>query len=318
MGVQPCPQKITCPDCLDFPIENFSAEAPDEPTFVSVYHHFQDPPIGHPWNRTGCIGICFSTISQAAADLCALQQAQLCLDDDDCAGDICGGWGEPVPGDSYSPSQVFRSNQQTCSLLCPDGNLTVGFVLPFGSVISLISQVDADIRAAALCEKTLKQQIFEKDVCDGLPKACFTAVDEYEFQFPQAGGSPPWVYAIVSGSMSGLTLESNGFLHGFPAISGLFPYVIQATDQLGAQRVFSGTFIVIEITNVTPLPTGPVNVVYSELLAQTGGTPPGTWQIISGALPTGLTLDTSTGLISGTPTSIGTFNFVVEFTDSSV
>ncbi len=48
--------------------------------------------------------------------------------------------------------------------------------------------------------------------------------------------------------------------------------------------------------------TAAVGVAYSSSLLQTGGVPPLTWVITSGVLPTGLTLNSSTGLISGTPT----------------
>jgi hypothetical protein len=48
-----------------------------------------------------------------------------------------------------------------------------------------------------------------------------------------------------------------------------------------------------------------------------GGTPPYTWSISAGLLPTGLTLNASTGAITGTPTATGTSNFTVKVTDSA-
>jgi hypothetical protein len=57
---------------------------------------------------------------------------------------------------------------------------------------------------------------------------------------------------------------------------------------------------------------------YSAQLAANGGTPPYSWSLASGSpdLPAGLGL-TSSGLISGTPTEPGTFDFVVSLSDAT-
>jgi len=62
---------------------------------------------------------------------------------------------------------------------------------------------------------------------------------------------------------------------------------------------------------------GTVGALYSASLAASGGTLPYTWSISSGLLPTGLSLNSSTGNISGTPTAAGTFTFTVQATDAS-
>ncbi len=63
--------------------------------------------------------------------------------------------------------------------------------------------------------------------------------------------------------------------------------------------------------------TGQVGVPYSSALMASGGVPPYTYSIISGSLPAGLTLNTSTGAITGTPTQPGTFSFTAQVVDSS-
>lgn len=61
-----------------------------------------------------------------------------------------------------------------------------------------------------------------------------------------------------------------------------------------------------------------VNMPYiSGVLPVAGGTPPYTWSIASGALPPGLTLGAGTGVVSGTPTTLGTFNFEYAARDSA-
>jgi hypothetical protein len=63
------------------------------------------------------------------------------------------------------------------------------------------------------------------------------------------------------------------------------------------------------------LPSGTDTVPYSATLAAVGGSPPYTWSLASGSLPPGLALS-PTGMITGTPTTAGTFTFTVKVTDS--
>ncbi len=78
----------------------------------------------------------------------------------------------------------------------------------------------------------------------------------------------------------------------------------------------SGTGVLpVDITTTT-LPGGEVSAAYSQALAASGGTTPYTWTLDSGALPDNLSLSAA-GVISGTPTVAGTFNFTVKVTDSS-
>ncbi|MDI6793521.1 MAG: choice-of-anchor D domain-containing protein, partial [bacterium] len=77
----------------------------------------------------------------------------------------------------------------------------------------------------------------------------------------------------------------------------------------------SQTNLPVEILT-TSLPNGQVGVSYSQTLTVTGGAPPDTWSKISGNLPDGLSLSPD-GIISGTPTTEGTFIFTVTVQDSS-
>ena len=64
------------------------------------------------------------------------------------------------------------------------------------------------------------------------------------------------------------------------------------------------------------LPDGIEGTAYSQTLHAAGGATPYTWSVVAGALPPGLSLASSTGVISGTPTAPGTYTFAVEVTDS--
>ncbi|MBI5656777.1 MAG: putative Ig domain-containing protein [Geobacter sp.] len=65
------------------------------------------------------------------------------------------------------------------------------------------------------------------------------------------------------------------------------------------------------------LATIPVNRSFSMSLTVSGGTAPYTWNLVSGSLPTGLSLGSTTGTISGTPTATGTFNFFYKVSDNT-
>jgi sugar lactone lactonase YvrE len=86
---------------------------------------------------------------------------------------------------------------------------------------------------------------------------------------------------------------------------------VSTTNTVNIDGVFSAPLTV----TIVALPSGTTNVAYSQTLTASGGKPPYTWTNISGALPPGLSLATN-GLISGTPTANGTFNFTVKVTDA--
>jgi len=67
----------------------------------------------------------------------------------------------------------------------------------------------------------------------------------------------------------------------------------------------------------TTIPSATAGVPYTTTLASAGGTSPYNWVVASGTLPTGITLAPTTGILSGTPSVAGTFNFAVALTDSS-
>jgi len=71
----------------------------------------------------------------------------------------------------------------------------------------------------------------------------------------------------------------------------------------------------LAMTTMPPLPDGGVGVAYSVTFVATGGTLPYVWSVVAGALPAGLTLS-SGGVLSGTPTTVGTPSFTVAVTDS--
>lgn len=64
------------------------------------------------------------------------------------------------------------------------------------------------------------------------------------------------------------------------------------------------------------MPAAKVGSAYVVSVIAGGGTPPYTWTLYSGSLPPGLVLDAARGVLRGTPTTAGTYNFFVKLTDS--
>jgi len=143
----------------------------------------------------------------------------------------------------------------------------------------------------------------------------------YSYQLLFSGGVPPRGWSMGTGALPpGLSLSSGGVISGTPTQIGTFPFTVKLTDST-PQTVTSDplSIVVVDplvVQSAGDLTKGALNVSYSYFLQISGGVPPYTWQIASGALPAGLSLDTNTGKISGTPTQYGTFSFTVRGTDS--
>lgn len=146
---------------------------------------------------------------------------------------------------------------------------------------------------------------------------------DYGVQLSTSGGVPPYTFTVSSGSLPpGLTLNSStGVLTGIPSLNGTYNFTITATDSntnpnTGSQAytvVVSGSLPISPLT----LPAATLNTAYSTQVTASDGTSPYSYEISAGSLPPGLGLNSSTGVISGTPTNDGTYNFTLTATDSS-
>jgi hypothetical protein len=132
------------------------------------------------------------------------------------------------------------------------------------------------------------------------------------------GGVEPYTWSVSYGSLpAGMTLAANGRISGTPTSIGssMFAATVVDSDDNAMFKVYKLNVEAVPI-QITPtvLASAVKNVPYTANIVALDGQPPYVYSIFSGFLPVGLTLSNS-GVISGTPTTVGTSNFAVKATD---
>ncbi len=134
------------------------------------------------------------------------------------------------------------------------------------------------------------------------------------------GGTAPYTWTIAAGLPAGLSLiPDTGRIVGIPSTAGNWSFTVNVRDASGAAAM--PTLAIMDHPSQA-IATTSVSNLYQDSTGQevafaaTGGISPYTWSLSSGNLPSGLTLDTHTGVVSGTPSKPGKYSFTVLITDS--
>ena len=151
----------------------------------------------------------------------------------------------------------------------------------------------------------------------------------YSYQLTSTGGTGTINWTMSPTNVVGLTLSSSGLLSGTPnATYGPATISVTATDSTTNQQQTVTKTLSLTVTNVltvttnTTLANATVSAAYSQTLVAAGGTPGYTWSVTSGltgasSLATLNLSVSSTGVITGTPSTAGTANFTVQVKDSA-
>lgn len=137
-----------------------------------------------------------------------------------------------------------------------------------------------------------------------------------------SGGVAPYSYAMTAGTLPpGLSLNpGTGVLSGTPTTGGNYSFTVQATDAQPNTGVRSYTVNIGTnslVINPATLPPAVRGRSYSVVVTATGGVAPYSYSVSSGALPPGLALNATTGVISGTPTTASASSFTIRAIDTN-
>ncbi len=313
-----CPTKIACKNNVgalefDSPITNLSSEAPDPIIFPgfgwTIYDPHAIPPLAPGlYILHDCANVTYSVTSQQLAELLAMLNARLCAAQAD---------GMPQCGNSL----------QSITVTCPNG-AAFQFILEANTFVSAATNCQLVVDQWALA--WAGQQLQVNSNCmfgtfsGALRSGCLNQ-DYLDYVFisfpPHPTVELPAEFTLTSGSLPpGIvmtTTATRAIFTGIPTATGIYHFTIQAFVTQGAIQTISHKSYIIAVLEINNIPTAArVGTAYSFQFTAIGGTSPYTFAVTSGSLPSGLTMSTS-GLITGSPTTVGTTNFTVAVTDSS-
>jgi hypothetical protein len=135
-----------------------------------------------------------------------------------------------------------------------------------------------------------------------------------------AGGTSPYHWQ-TAGQPSWLTINpATGALSGTPAAAGLFTFTVTGSDSGTPTSTAQAQVTINVVSQLQIVPpttfTGVIGVPFSGTLVATGGTSPYYWQTTG--QPSWLTINPTTGVLSGVPNTAGPFTFAVTVSDSGV
>ena len=139
----------------------------------------------------------------------------------------------------------------------------------------------------------------------------------YSATIATTGGAGGNSFAITAGSLpTGLGLSASGVISGTASGAGTSTFIVQATDSKGATASASLSLTVAMLPptiTTTTLPPASTTLPFSATLTGAGS---GTLTWTATGVPAGLTLSSS-GVLSGTPTTVATYSMIVTVTDSA-
>ncbi len=145
---------------------------------------------------------------------------------------------------------------------------------------------------------------------------------QFSHQFSATGGISPYTWSVAGGALpTGLNLNATGQLVGTPTVTGTFNFTVRATDAQSRTAQKAISFVVRPASTVTIQVQSTLQTVMGESVSYrpkaSGGEQPYSWSLSSGALPTGLNFNSTTGEITGVASQLGSFNVGITVRDTA-
>ncbi|WP_313393575.1 putative Ig domain-containing protein [Pseudomonas sp.] len=208
--------------------------------------------------------------------------------------------GSLPPGVTLSSAGVFSGTPSSAGT----SNLTIRSTDQYGAIGTINYTISVAAPAISVMPPTLPAGTY------GAP---------YSQAISATGGNGSYSFSVLAGALpDGLSL-SGGTLSGTPTNAGSYSFTLRATDgnSFTGTRAYTMT-IATPTLSLTPLSVanGIAGNAYSQAFSTSGGIAPYSYAIVSGSLPSGMTLAPG-GLLSGTPTATGISNFSLRSMDAN-
>jgi len=255
----------------------------------------------NPGGRSASVSFCFGTFSDltGCTSVGASQSPLPASSDDTSVSATLSGL---APGTTYYARAAATNDDGSAS------GGTVSFTTSAVPIVSLGAAADVTSTDARLTA-----QVNPKGLSTGVSFCWGTTPDLSGCTTTTATQSPliPVDDSVsASADLTGLTPMTTYYMRA------------SATNTNGTTTTAIGSFTTpaapLTLSTTTgALPPATVGISYSKALTAGGGQAPYSWAIASGTLPVGLTLNSSSGLISGTPVVDGSTSFLVRVTDAT-
>jgi hypothetical protein len=223
---------------------------------------------------------------------------------------------------SASPAGTSYSFAVTSGALPPGLNLSTGGLLSGTPSASGAFSFTVTATGFGVCSGTRTYTLLVSAICPALTLSPAslpggTLGTAYNQTLTAEGAAGPYSFAVTAGALpGGVALNpATGALSGPPTASGSFTFTITATGTGGCtgSRAYTLTIACPTITLMPgTLPNAQAGVAYNQAVTASGAASGVvSYNVSTGNLPPGLTLNATSGALTGTPTATGTYSFTI-------